>query len=142
MQNISAATSLTELEAQLSALRSAAQAQLLSAHALERQWRQKQREMDHALGPFSPSELYLRLGRGVREQDEVCRAMEESFVGGNWNGGGPAGGSGGSAGGSGAMADEREVLDWLRRYVDCRRVYYLRLERKNRWDEGRVGGWR
>lgn len=126
--NIALASRLVELEARLEHLRSSTQAQLLSAHALERQWRQKQSEMDRALAPFSPSALYQKLGQGVSEQEMVCRALEESFLDGD--------------GAAEATATEREAAEWVRRYRDAKKVYYSRRERKERWDEGRVGGWR
>lgn len=124
-ENIALASHLNELEARLVHLRSSTQAQLLSTHALERQWRQKQSDMDRALAPFSPSSLYQRLGQGVQEQEMICRALEESFLEGD-----------------GATATEREAVEWVRRYRDAKKVYYSRQERKERWDEGRVGGWR
>lgn len=82
--------------------------------------------MDHALSPFAPASLYQRLGAGLAEQEGVCGALEESFLDGE----------------GGGEATEREVLEWVRRYREARRGYYLRRERKERWDEGRVGGWR
>jgi hypothetical protein len=124
-ENIALASRLNELEARLSHLRSSTQAQLLSTHALERQWRQKQSDMDRALAPFSPSALYQKLSQGVSEQEMVCRALEESFLEGD-----------------GATATEREAAEWVRRYREAKNVYYSRRERKERWDEGRVGGWR
>jgi chromosome segregation ATPase len=124
-ENISLASHLNELEARLTHLRSSTQAQLLSTHALERQWRQKQSDMDRALAPFSPSSLYQRLSSGVQEQEMVCRALEESFLEGD-----------------GGVATEREANEWVRRYRESKKVYYSRRERKERWDEGRVGGWR
>ena len=123
--NISLASHLNELEARLTHLRSSTQAKLLSAHALERQWRQKQSDMDRALAPFSPSSLYQRLSSGVQEQEMVCRALEESFLEAD-----------------GGVATEREWNEWVRRYRESKKVYYSRRERKERWDEGRVGGWR
>lgn len=63
------------------------------------------------------------------EQGNVCVALEESFLD-------------GEGAGAGAGGDEREVLDWVRRYREAKKGYYLRRERKERWDEGRVGGWR
>jgi hypothetical protein len=83
--------------------------------------------MDHALAPFSPAALYQQLGQGVQEQASVCEAMEESFLDGE---------------GEGVSATEREVTDWVRKYREAKVQYYLRQERKERWDEGRVGGWR
>ncbi len=126
-ENMERAAQLLDLEARLAHQRSAAQAQLLSTHALERQWRAKQAEMDHALAPFAPASLYQGLAQGVLEQEGVCYALEESFLEGE---------------GDGALATEREVGDWVRRYREAKKLYYLRQERKERWDEGRVGGWR
>ncbi|OTA81691.1 hypothetical protein M434DRAFT_49683, partial [Hypoxylon sp. CO27-5] len=134
-ENIGLAAHLTDLEARLAQQRAAAQAQLLSTHALERQWRAKQAEMDAALAPFSPGALYARLGQSLAEQEAVCRAMEESFL----EGGGEAGVG---VGGAGEVATEREVADWVRRYRDAKKLFYLRHERRERWNEHRVGGWR
>lgn len=119
------ATHLKELETRVAHLRESTQAQLLSTHALERQWRQKQLDMDQALAPFSPSSLYQRLNQGVQEQEMICRALEDSFLDGD-----------------GEVASEREITDWVKRYRDAKKTYYARKERKERWDEGRVGGWR
>ncbi|KAK1968839.1 hypothetical protein LY78DRAFT_690987 [Colletotrichum sublineola] len=126
-ENLELASRLVELESRLAHQRSTTQAQLLSTHALERQWRQKQSDMDHALAPFSPASMYQRLGQGVHEQASVCHVLEESFIEGE---------------GDGTYASERETLDWIKRYRDAKVLYYLRQERKERWDEGRVGGWR
>lgn len=126
-ENTEVSARLQDLESRVTAERNAAQAQLLSTHALERQWRQKQSELDSALEPFSPTSLYQRLGHGVQEQGMICQALEESFLE----------GSGGDA-----VASDRETADWIRRYREARTLYYLRQERKERWDEGRVGGWR
>lgn len=125
--NIDLAQQLADMEARLTHQRATTQGQILSTHALERQWRQKQSGMDHALASFSPAALYQQLGQGVQEQALVCEAMEESFLDGE---------------GEGAPATEREVTDWVRRYREAKLLFYLRQERKERWDEGRVGGWR
>ncbi|KFA75416.1 hypothetical protein S40288_06792 [Stachybotrys chartarum IBT 40288] len=125
--NTALAQHVLELETRLAHLRGTTQAQLLSTHALERQWRQKQSDMDHALAPFSPASLYQRLSQGVQEQALVCQAMEESFL---------------EGGGADGAVPEREAADWIRRYREAKVAYYLRQERKERWDEGRVGGWR
>ncbi|EFX01211.1 hypothetical protein CMQ_6153 [Grosmannia clavigera kw1407] len=136
-ENMQLAAHLQELEARLAHQRAATQAQLMGAHALERSWRSKQADMDAALAPFAPASLYQRLAAGVAEQEQVCQALEESFL---------DGGSGGDpsalGGHDGAPASEREAADWVRRYREARKLYYLRQERRERWDEGRVGGWR
>ncbi|KAK2593579.1 hypothetical protein QQS21_008708 [Conoideocrella luteorostrata] len=125
--NSALATQLVSAASRLSHQRSTTQAQLLSTHALERQWRQKQSDMDHALAPFSPASLYQQLSQGVQEQALVCQAMEESFLEGH---------------GDDVPALERDVTEWVRKYREAKVQYYLRQERKERWDEGRVGGWR
>lgn len=65
----------------------------------------------------------------------ICRALEESFLEGG-------GGGGWDGDRNGEVATEREVSEWVRRYREGKKAYYLRKERKDRWDEGRVGGWR
>ena len=124
--NLALGKHLLELEARLAHQRSSAQAQLLSTHALERQWRQKQAEMDHALQPFAAPALYQQLTQSLQEQEMICQAMEESFLDGDGSG----------------LATERETLDWVRKYREAKKLYYLRQERKERWNERRVGGWR
>ena len=80
--------------------------------------------MDDALAPYGAKALYQRLGASVGEQEAVCAALEESFMEGE------------------GRAGERDVGEFLKRWREGRRVGVLRGERKERWDEGRVGGWR
>ncbi|KLU89315.1 hypothetical protein MAPG_08288, partial [Magnaporthiopsis poae ATCC 64411] len=145
--------------------RGAAQAQLVSTRALERQWHARVRDVNAALAPFAPDGLYLRLAQACLEQAAVCDALEESFLDQHQHqhqrqrrrnddddddeddndGGGGGGGRrrrGGGGGDNDAPATERETLDWVRQYREARKLLYLRQERKERWDEGRVGGWR
>ncbi|KAK3301185.1 uncharacterized protein B0H64DRAFT_471146 [Chaetomium fimeti] len=139
-QNMSLASHLLDLESHLAHQRASAQAQLLATHALERQWRARQADMDHALARFAPASLYQRLAGGVAEQEGVCGALEESFLDGESGGWGGGGGDGNGDGG--VLATEREVAEWVRRYREAKKLFYLRQERRERWDEGRVGGWR
>ena len=133
--NLALAAHLAQAGAQLADRRDAAQAQLLATHALERAWRAKQAALDAALAPFAPASLYQRLAAAGAEQAAVCRALEESFL--EFDGPGPA-----DAAAQGGEASEREVAEWVRRYREAKKLHYLRAERKERWDEGRVGGWR
>ncbi|KAF2002825.1 hypothetical protein P154DRAFT_532698 [Amniculicola lignicola CBS 123094] len=129
-QNIALAESLKALEAHVRHQRDTAQGRLLSLRALERQWKAKQAEQDAALRDFSPPALYQRLSAAVGEQEALCRGLEESFL------------EGEGSGGNDAQASEREVAEFVRRLREGRKIAYLRAERKERWDEGRVGGWR
>lgn len=121
--NTELAARLQHLEQLLSQQRASTQAQLLSTHALERAWKAKQGAMDDALRPFSPAALYQLLAASANEQAQLCAAMEESFL---------------AEGGE----DESEVGEWVKKYREARVLFYQRQERKERWDEGRVGGWR
>ncbi|KAF2094767.1 hypothetical protein NA57DRAFT_68335 [Rhizodiscina lignyota] len=129
--NLQLAQQLVSLESHLRSRRDATQSRLLALRALERQWRAKQSEQDAALRDFSAPALYQRLVAAVGEGDEVCRGMEESFLHAR-----------GGAGGEGEKMSEREVMEFVRRYREARKIAFLRRERKERWDEGRVGGWR
>lgn len=129
-QNVQLAESLKQLEAHVQHQRDGTQSRLLALRALERQWKAKQAEQDEALREFSPPALYQRLSAAVGEQEALCRGLEESFLDGE------------GVGGNDATANEREVVDFVRRIREGRKIAYLRAERKERWDEGRVGGWR
>jgi hypothetical protein len=128
---VALASSLAALEAHLKNQRQATQSRLLAQRALEGQWRAKQAEQDAALRDFSAPALYQRLSAAVAEQDALCRGLEESFLE----------GSDDATDGAG-VATEREVSEFIRRYRESKKTDYLRRERKERWDEGRVGGWR
>ncbi|KAF2085189.1 hypothetical protein K490DRAFT_75421 [Saccharata proteae CBS 121410] len=125
--NLALADSLKNLESHLQHQRHATQTRLLSLRALERQWRSKQAEQDAALRDFGPPALYQRLSAAISEQEALCRGLEESFLDGE---------------GEGGQASDREVAEFVRRIREGRKIAYLRQERKERWDEGRVGGWR
>lgn len=80
--------------------------------------------MDDALAVYSPKALYQRLALAVGEAEAVCEAVDESFLEGE------------------GRAGEREVGEFVKRCREGRKGVWLRRERKERWDEGRVGGWR
>lgn len=122
--NISLASAILEQEARLSSLRDRTQSRLLALRALEQQHRSKIAETEQALREFSPMALYQRLNASVQEQELLVRGLEESWLEDE------------------GVASEREVGEFVRRVKEARKVAFLREERKGRWDEGRVGGWR
>lgn len=122
--NVQLANSLVELESRLAQQREQTQSRLLSLRALEQQHRSKLSETEDALSSFSPMALYQRLSASVQEQDQLVRGIEDSWLE------------------EGGMASDREVTDFVRRVKDAKKTAFLRRERKERWDEGRVGGWR
>ena len=68
--------------------------------------------------------MHARLVAGITEQEALSRAMEESFVEGE------------------GRATEREVGEFVKKFRETRKVVALRMERRARFEEGRVGGWR
>lgn len=122
--NVQLASSLQDLEAHLSTVRQSTQSRLLALKALEQQHRSKLSETEDALSSFSPMALYQRLSASVQEQDQLLRGLEESWLE------------------EDGVASEREVSDFVRRVKEAKKTAFLRRERKERWDEGRVGGWR
>ena len=118
------ATSLQQLESRLAHQRAATQSRLLSLRALEQQHKTKLVETEDTLRSFSPMALYQRLNASVQEQDALVKGIEDSFLD------------------EGGVASDRDVQDFVRRVRDAKRTAFLRNERKERWDEGRVGGWR
>ncbi|MCJ1400156.1 hypothetical protein MMC11_003360 [Xylographa trunciseda] len=122
--NLSLAHALLALQAALAHQRAAAAQQLLRLHSLERQWRQTQSAADDALAPFAPKALHARLVAGIAEQEAYLAALEESFLEGE------------------GRAGEREAGEVVKRWREGRRVLEVRRERRERWEEGRVGGWR
>jgi hypothetical protein len=76
------------------------------------------------LKDFSAPALYQKLVAAISEQENLSRGLEESFLEDE------------------GVASEREVAEFVRRFREVRKTAHLRRERKERWDEGRVGGWR
>lgn len=122
--NIALAKTVEQLEQRLTAQRAATQSRLLSLRALEQQHRSKTAETEDKLREFSPMALYQRLNASVQEQNALVKGIEDSFLE------------------HGGIASDREISDFVRRVRDAKKVAFLRTERKERWDEGRVGGWR
>ena len=134
--NIALAQQVSHLEAQLRQLRDETAQLLLNHTSLQTQWRRKQSEMDDALAPWGPRQMYQRLVSSISEQEALLRAMQESFL----EGGNEQDTYYGSA--NGGKASEKEVTEWVRRIREGATTLEKRREMRARWDEGRVGGWR
>ena len=115
---------LSQQYAQLLVLRERTQGHLLHLHALERQWREKQTQLDRDLEPWSPKTLYGRLREAEEEAESLSEGLEKSWLDGD------------------GLAEDREVSEFLRGFREGRGKIWRRREVRQRWDEGRVGGWR
>jgi len=80
--------------------------------------------MDKELEAWSAKGLYQRLREAEREGEEWSRGVEGSWVEGE------------------GEVGEREVGEFLRGWREGRGRVWRRREALERWDEGRVGGWR
>ncbi|KPI43720.1 uncharacterized protein AB675_6350 [Cyphellophora attinorum] len=132
-QNLALAKELSQLESQLRAERDKTAQLMLNHTSLQQQWRRKQSEMDNALSPWQPRAMYQRLVASTGEQEALLRAIHESFLEGHGDG---------SATSVDGKASDREVAEWIRRIKEGTTTLERRRELKNRWDEGRVGGFR
>jgi hypothetical protein len=83
--------------------------------------------------------MYQRLVSAISEQENLVKAMQESFLEGE---GGDDGYGGDGRGGGVRKASEKEVSEWVRRIREGTTTLERRREMRARWDEGRVGGWR
>lgn len=122
--NVALASSLQKTEARLVHQRAETQSRLLALRALEQQHKSKIVETEDALRSFSPMALYQRLNASVQEQEALVKGIEESFLD------------------EGGVSTDRELADFIRRVREAKKLAFLRAQRKERWDEGRVGGWR
>ena len=123
-QTSSLAQHLESRHTHLLALRQQTQNHLLALHALERQWKAKQAQLDRELEPWSAKSLYQSLREAEREGEDVSRGVEGSWLE------------------DGGEMGEREVETWLKGWREGRVKCWKRREWRERWDEGRVGGWR
>ncbi|KAK6356442.1 hypothetical protein TWF718_000801 [Orbilia javanica] len=139
--NATYAKRLQSLNAAVDHQRATTSSSLLKTRQLERTWREKENEMDVALNRFSARALHARLGQAVGEADAVSRALEESFLEDDGLGDADGDYNGASGGGAGVKAS-KDVDNFVKSYRGVRALYHLRKERKERWDENRVGGWR
>ncbi|EXJ85270.1 hypothetical protein A1O3_05945 [Capronia epimyces CBS 606.96] len=133
--NLQLAQQVAQLENQLRQLRDETAQLLLNHTSLQSQWRRKQSEMDDALSPWGPRQMYQRLVSSINEQEALLRAMQESFLEGSSDGGAYYSGGDGKA-------SDKEVTEWVRRIKEGATTLAKRKEMRARWDEGRVGGWR
>lgn len=122
--NIALASAVEALGQRVASQRTATQARLLALRALEQQHRSKISETEDASRNFSPGALYQRLNASSTEQQQLLRGIEQSWTD------------------EPGQASEREVNEWVRRVKDASRAAFLKKEKKARWDEGRVGGWK
>ncbi|KIW18398.1 hypothetical protein PV08_02686 [Exophiala spinifera] len=128
--NIQLAQQVSQVENQLRQLRDETGQLLLKHASLQAQWRRKQTEMDDALSPWGPRQMYQRLVSSISEQEALLRATQESFL------------EGSTSDTAHGKASEKEVNDWVRRIREGSTTLEKRREMRARWDEGRVGGWR
>ncbi|ODV89154.1 hypothetical protein CANCADRAFT_3788 [Tortispora caseinolytica NRRL Y-17796] len=92
----------------------------LEAKTAEDDWQKCEKEMYIALRKCGGSALGQKLSAGVAESERICEGLSASFLESN--------------------AGSDEIIHFIRDYRRERQLFYLRQERKQRWDEERVAG--
>ncbi|KIV79279.1 hypothetical protein PV11_06847 [Exophiala sideris] len=133
--NIQLAEQVSRAGNQLRQLRDETAQLLLNHTSLQTQWKRKQSEMDDALAPWGPRQMYQRLVSSINEQEALLKAVQESFLDGSDR-------DDAFYGGGNGKASEKDVAEWIRRIREGATTLEKRKEMRARWDEGRVGGWR
>ncbi|KAK9387610.1 hypothetical protein V1515DRAFT_601193 [Lipomyces mesembrius] len=107
--------------------RARTESELKDAQDMDAKWRQVEKRMYDALAPYSSARLRAKLGSATEEAEHVSEALAGSFldIGGTARGHASAG---------------VDVGQFVREYRRVRRIYHLRKERLDRWNEERVGG--
>jgi hypothetical protein len=72
------------------------------------------------LKPFSPPALYSKLEALATESELFSETLATSFLEG----------------------EDGDVTDFIREYRAHRKQYHIRRERKEKWQQGQVAGWR
>ncbi|KAK9469107.1 hypothetical protein V1512DRAFT_258611 [Lipomyces arxii] len=115
-------------EPELTEARTRTEADLAAAKEKEKEWRTMEKEMRDTMAPYSSASLHARLGAATVEAEHVSEALAGSFL------------DTGHPSHSGDYALPGGVDQFVREYRRVRKIYHLRKERLERWNEDRVGG--
>ncbi|KAK9462902.1 uncharacterized protein V1516DRAFT_671440 [Lipomyces oligophaga] len=116
---------IASAEPALAESRTRAAAALREAQHLDTEWHVKEREMYESLQPFSAPRLRSRLVNATAEAEHVSEALATSFL---------------DQSNIGGQRDADAAAQFVREYRQVRRIFHLRKERLERWNEERVGG--
>ncbi|KAK9373875.1 uncharacterized protein V1513DRAFT_447820 [Lipomyces chichibuensis] len=107
--------------------RARTESELKDAQDMDAKWREVEKRMYDALAPYSSARLRVKLGSATEEAEHVSEALAGSFL---------------DIGGASRMHASAgvDVGQFVREYRRVRRIYHLRKERLDRWNEERVGG--
>ncbi|KAK9246002.1 hypothetical protein V1506DRAFT_559716 [Lipomyces tetrasporus] len=121
------AARILDKEQAIADARARAEDELKDAQELDGQWRAVEKRMYDALAPYSAARLRAKLGSATAEAEHVSEALAGSFLD-------------TGAGRGGYASAGVDVGQFVREYRRVRRIYHLRKERVDRWNEERVGG--
>ncbi|KAK9325202.1 hypothetical protein V1517DRAFT_203096 [Lipomyces orientalis] len=121
------AARISEKEQAIADARARAEEELKDAREMDAQWRAVEKRMYDSIAPYSAGRLRAKLGSATAEAEHVSEALAGSFLD-------------TSAGRGGYASAGVDVGQFVREYRRVRRIYHLRKERVDRWNEERVGG--
>ncbi|KAK9370646.1 hypothetical protein V1509DRAFT_616395 [Lipomyces kononenkoae] len=124
-EQVKEATSrIIEQEKTIAEARARAEFELKEAQELDLRWREVEKRMYDALAPYSSARLRAKLDSATVEAENVSEALAGSFL---------------DIGGAARTQGVVDVGQFVREYRRVRRIYHLRKERLDRWNEERVG---
>lgn len=113
------------LQEELYNLRTETQEAFDEAKALEKRWKELEKEQKEVYQRFSPQFLLMRLRHATSAQDELSEARASAFVQ-------------GSSDDTGASLSGKDIDDFVREFKELRKVYHKRVMWGERWASGQV----
>ncbi|KAG5439661.1 hypothetical protein PCK2_000795 [Pneumocystis canis] len=85
----------------------------------EKQWEDLKKKMDILLEPYSKSYLFTQLEDAIKEADDFSNSLQELFL---------------------KNKEDNDLYGFIKKYKQARKLYYLRSEKKNQWESGKILG--
>lgn len=119
LTNIEKAKELQSRLDQLESTRIDTNDDIANARLKEKEWIKVEEDMYRAIQPFSMPALQQQLERSIKDSEQLSESLFCSFV---------------------DHEDESpDLKEFIKNYKKERKLYHLRKERANRWNEERVG---
>ncbi|KAJ3550889.1 hypothetical protein NMY22_g152 [Coprinellus aureogranulatus] len=115
-------------------LRAETQAAFDEAKALEKRWKELEKEQKEVYQRFTPQFLLMRLKHATTDQDDATEAMANSFVQQQ-----PTfSNSLGEGSGTSTPRNNTDVDDFIRQFKEARKIYHKRAMWADKWTKGEV----
>ncbi|KTW27589.1 uncharacterized protein T551_03088 [Pneumocystis jirovecii RU7] len=85
----------------------------------EKRWEDVKKEMEISFKFHSKPYLLTRLDNAIKETDDFSNSLQKSFL---------------------EDKENNDVLEFIKKYRQARKLYYFRLEKKEHWESGKIIG--